>query len=150
MPALALVLGLGVGAAFVVRQLRSKNPLMDVRLFRTPAVAVGLVVLLLGGAAAGGVSYLFAQFLQLVAGLSALHAGFWLVPDSLGMIVSSLLAPVIARRFRPAYVITGGLVVSLLGFVVLAHIPATGGLPVALTGIVIVFFGHRADLGARH
>jgi len=48
----------------------------------------------------GGVGFLFAQYLQLVAGPSPLRAAMWSLPDTAGMIVCSLLCPIVARRIR--------------------------------------------------
>jgi DHA2 family multidrug resistance protein-like MFS transporter len=140
-PVLAIVAGLGCGVIFVRRQRRLEHPLLDLRLFGHRSFGAALAILLLAGAASGGVGFLFSQYLQIVEELPPLRAGLWLVPYAVGMIVSSLLSPVVARRVRPGYVVAAGLVIAVLGFLVFTQVTATGGLAVAVTGSVIMFFG---------
>src|SRR5690349_21449994 len=74
----ATLLGLGTGAltlvAFVRHELRSRHPLLDVRLFRSPALSAGSAVVFLQFFAAFGVFFLAPQWLQYVHGLSPLQA----------------------------------------------------------------------------
>src|SRR5690625_7464235 len=65
---------------FVIRQLRSVNPLLDVRLFANRTVSGALTVFLLSAAALGGVYSLFTQYLQQVQGLSPMQAGLSIIP----------------------------------------------------------------------
>jgi MFS transporter, DHA2 family, multidrug resistance protein len=138
---LALVAGLAFGLVFVRRQQTMASPLLDLRLFRHRAFTAALGILLLAGAVSGGVGFLFAQYLQLVAGLSPLRAAMWSLPDTAGMIACSLLCPVIARRIRPGYVIGAGLAISATGFLALTQVRAGAGLAVAVAGVVAVFAG---------
>jgi len=141
MPIIVMIAGIGMGTLFVQRQRKLSDPLLDLRLFKSRSFSLALGILLLGAIVSGGAALLFTQYLQLVQGLSPLRAGLWLIPDTVGMIASSLLAPVIARRFRPASVIGAGLITSAVGFLVLTQVHAGSGMAVAVTGIVIVFFG---------
>jgi MFS transporter, DHA2 family, multidrug resistance protein len=102
-PALAIVAGLAVGAAFVRRQRRLADPLIDLGLFRVPAFSAALAANTLGFFVAFGVAVFIAQYLQLVLGLSPLEAGLWSVPGAGGFIAGSLLTPVLVRRIRPAF-----------------------------------------------
>jgi DHA2 family multidrug resistance protein-like MFS transporter len=138
---LGLVAGAVFGVAFVRRQRRLASPLLDLRLFADRAFGAALGILLLGATVSGGIGFLFTQYLQLVEGLSPLRAGVWLMPYILGMIVGSLLCPVVARRVAPGYVIAGGLGLAALGFLLLTQVPATGGRPLAVIGLMVVFFG---------
>ncbi len=138
---LALVAGLACGALFVRRQRSAASPLLDLRLFRYPAFTAAVGILLAAGAVSGGIGFLFAQYLQLVAGLSPLRAGLWSLPDPAAMIACSLLCPLVVRRIRPGYVIGGGLAVSAAGFWLLTQVHAGPGPAVAVAGVVIVFAG---------
>ncbi|MCX0275401.1 hypothetical protein NLM24_32945 [Nocardia zapadnayensis] len=71
----AVVLGGGATVAFVRRQLRLVEPLLDTKLFTNPAFSAALSVLLIGLAGFGGVMYLVTQYLQLVTGLSPTATG---------------------------------------------------------------------------
>jgi DHA2 family multidrug resistance protein-like MFS transporter len=115
LPALSMIIGLIVGFAFIQRQRRLADPLIDLRLFRTPAFSASLTIYTFGIFAAFGSFLLVAQYLQLVLGLSPLQAGLWSVPGAITFIISSNLAPRVVQRIRPAFVVAGGLVLAAIG-----------------------------------
>ncbi len=132
LPVLSVVGGVAVAIAFGRRQRQLADPLIDLRLFRVPAFGASLATYLLGTLVAFG-SYVFiGQYLQLVLGLTPFEAGLWMLPWSGGFILGSMLAPAIARRVRPSFVMAAGLALAALGFAVLAHLGAWG-----LEGLVI-------------
>jgi MFS transporter, DHA2 family, multidrug resistance protein len=140
-PVLAILAGLVIGAAFIRRQLTQHAPLLDLRLFADRTFSVALGALTVGAVVMGGVSYLTAQYLQLVLGLSPLEAGIWMLPPLGAGIVSMLLAPVIVRRLRPGAVIGPGLALAAVGFAVVGQAGGTYGLAVVVTGLTVVFVG---------
>jgi MFS transporter, DHA2 family, multidrug resistance protein len=133
--------GLAVGRAFVRRQQRLADPLIDLRLFREPAFAPALATYTIATFVAFGAYVFIAQYLQLVLGLSPLKAGLWTVPFALAFIVGSLLTPSIARRVRPAYVMAAGLATAVVGFAVLTQIDRTSGLAAVVMGFGIYSLG---------
>jgi DHA2 family multidrug resistance protein-like MFS transporter len=88
-----------------------------------------------------GIFLFIAQYLQLVLGLSPLQAGLWTVPSAGGLIAGSMLAPLVVRRLRPAYVMAGGLALSAVGFGMLTQVNAVSGLAVLVVGSVIFALG---------
>src|SRR6266516_1106316 len=112
-PALTIVTGLAVGAAFLRRQRALAHPLIDLRLFRSRTFSAALAVLVLG--------------------LSPLAAGLWTLPSMAAFIVGSVVVPLIARRVRPWSLITAGLVLAAVGFAVLTRVDGAD----ALRAIVI-------------
>lgn len=87
-------------------------------------------------------SFVFvAQYLQLVLGLSPLRAGLWTLPSTGGFIVGSMLAPLIVRRVRPAYVMGAGLAMAAVGFGVLTRVDGGAGLAVLVGGTVLISLG---------
>ncbi|MGW0602592.1 MFS transporter [Streptomyces sp. NPDC002640] len=137
-PAVAFAAGAVSTVAFVRRQNRLAAPLLDLRLFHDRAFTGALLTLLLGMAALNGVEYLVPQYLQAVAGQSPLEAGLWLLPGAAGLIAGSQLTPVLARRIRPAYVLVGGLLLSLTGY---AAIALSEGVLTASLGLAVIMFG---------
>jgi MFS transporter, DHA2 family, multidrug resistance protein len=113
--AVSIVAGIVVGIAFVRRQQRLTDPLIDLGLFKSPAFSAALTAYMLGTLVAFGIFVFIAQYLQLVLGLSPLHAGLWTMPFGAAFIVGSMLTPAIARHARPAYVMACGLVISAIG-----------------------------------
>jgi MFS transporter, DHA2 family, multidrug resistance protein len=138
---LAVALGLVAAAAFTSRQRRLAEPLLDLRLFGIREFSSALGILLLGSIAIGGLGLLFSQYLQLVRALSPLQAGLLMLPDTAGLIVGSLVAPVVARRLRPAFVIGIGLVLSAAGFAVLTQVSSGSSLAVTVIGVVVATVG---------
>jgi DHA2 family multidrug resistance protein-like MFS transporter len=137
-PALA---GLAVGAAFVDRQRRLADPMIDLALFRNRGFSAPLGANLLGFAVLFGIEIFVAQYLQLVLGFSPLEAGLWSVPPAAAFVVGSQLTPPLAARMRPATLMLGGLVVALLGIGLLAQVEASSGAAVLVTGAVIMSLG---------
>ncbi|HYX82485.1 MAG TPA: MFS transporter, partial [Gemmatimonadales bacterium] len=118
----AIAAGLTTGVVFVRRQSRLADPLIDTRLFGIPAFRASLV--LYGGSILvlfGGFVYL-PQYLQLVLGLSPLQGGLWTLPWGLGFVLGSLLTPALARRIRPAMLMSWGLAISAVGYFLLASV----------------------------
>ena len=141
LPALAIVVGIGMGVLFVRRQLTLADPVVDLRLFRIPAFSAALAVNFLVIFVAVGYFLFVAQYLQLVLGLSPLEAGLWSVPSALGFIVGSNAAPWIVRRVRAAYVIGAGLGLAAIGLAVLTQVAGPDGLAVIVVGSVIISLG---------
>jgi DHA2 family multidrug resistance protein-like MFS transporter len=145
-----LAAGLAAGAVFLRRQRRLAHPLLDLTLFARRTFSVTLGSMLATTMLSGGVMVFVAQFFQLVAGLSPLHAGLALVP---GMIMSTIgfqLTPVLARRVRPGALIAGGLLVSAAGILAMTQagtaatfatafaIACSGSAPLVTLGTTIV------------
>jgi DHA2 family multidrug resistance protein-like MFS transporter len=140
-PLVTTVAGLAVGYAFIRRQRSLAHPLMDLQLFREPALTAALTTYLLATFVAFGVYIFMAQYFQLVLELSPLEAGLWTLPWAGTFIVGSNLTPLLARRFGAVPVMVGGLLVAALGFVTITQVSAAAGLPVLVAGSVIHSLG---------
>ncbi|GIH94856.1 MFS transporter [Planobispora siamensis] len=136
----AVVAGLVFALAFVRRQRRLESPLLDLGLFKLPVFRAAVSIMVLGGIVNGSF-FLVSMFLQTVVGLSPLATGLWVVPSTAATIASVLLAPVIARKVRPGYVIAAGLAVMAVGYLVLSQVDAASGVGLVLTGLVIGSIG---------
>ena len=76
-PALSIALGLLVGTAFLRRQGKLADPMIDLRLFRAPAFSVAVGANALALFTVYGMDLFIAQYLQLVLGMSPFEAGLW-------------------------------------------------------------------------
>jgi DHA2 family multidrug resistance protein-like MFS transporter len=136
----SIIAGVTIAVVFVRRQQTLADPLIDLRLFRSPVFSVSLGVNMLGCFMIFG-SFLFtAQYFQLVVGLTPIEAGLWMLPSALTVTLGSLLAPAIVRHFRPASVIAVGLLCVAAGFAVLTQV-SSHSLAVLLVGSVIFSLG---------
>lgn len=138
----AIAAGVALGYAFVRRQRRLADPLIDLALFRNPAFSAAIATNVLGFLATFGTFLFIAQYLQSVIGLSPLQAGLWSTPAAIAFIFGSLATPWIVRRYAPVTVIAGGMLVSAAGFVLLSQVgKAASPLSVLVAGSVIFSAG---------
>ncbi|MFE3544999.1 MFS transporter [Nocardia sp. NPDC059177] len=139
--AAVLVAGLVLGAIFVLRQQRLTDPLIDLRLFGNVRFSGSLVALMVAMLAMGGLFLLLSQYLQLVLGLSAFEAGLWTVPQALAMVVAAGVVSALAPRIRPAYLMTGGLVLAMAGYALFTQLAGADDLALIVTGMVVFSLG---------
>jgi DHA2 family multidrug resistance protein-like MFS transporter len=137
LPAVALVAGVVAGALFVRRQLRLERPLLDLRLFRNRPVTAVIVALVFAGVAMAGTGLLVTQYLQGVLGYSPFASAVLFAPMGLGVAAGTMTAPLLVRRVSPPVAITGGLVVSALGSLLLVG----AGLPRVVAGVTVLALG---------
>ena len=127
---------LGVGAAgligFVLHELRSRAPSLDVRLFRDRGLACGSLLVSLQFFASLGLFVLAPQYLQVVRDLSPLQAAAALLVIPVGVGAGTALAPGLLSRVGPRPPGAGGLAAMACGFAVLAtaiaEVDSTGAL----------------------
>lgn len=143
--AAAMLGGVLIGALFVRRQNQLADPMINPELFRNSAFRAILTTQSLIVLAVAGPFFLANQYLQLVLGLSPLKAGLALLPALGAGMAGSLLAPWVANRIRPAYVIGGGLLLSTVGLLIMTQSPVNDGYLIIMTGFSItVIGGHSA------
>ena len=135
----ALALGVAAGTAFVLRQRRLAQPLLDIGLFRRRAFSTGILANGITQFALMGMTLLAAQYLQGVLGLSALTAALWMVPSVAGVLAGLALAGRLAARLRPGTVVGLGLATAALGCAVMS---GTGsGTALLVTGATVTAVG---------
>ncbi|MGD9573445.1 MAG: MFS transporter [Thermoleophilia bacterium] len=140
-PAVSVAAGTAAGLAFLRRQRRLPDPLIDLGLFRTRAFSAALAASTLALFAIVGLDLFVSQYLQLVLGMGPFEAGLWLLPSAGGILLGSMLAPVLVRRIRPPAAIAGGLALGAAGSAVLTRIEQGPALTVLVAGSVIVALG---------
>ena len=130
LPVVAILVGVGLAAGFIRRQRRLADPLLDLSLFRTAAFNVSLASNILNVFVSFGSFILISQYLQLVLGLSPLHAGLLSLPASLLAIAGPMVSPMMVQRIGMPLTLAGLLAVAGIGFGVLMLV---GGPLAALT-----------------
>jgi DHA2 family multidrug resistance protein-like MFS transporter len=114
---LALAVGLAALAAFIVRQTRVAEPLIDIRLFRRAAFAGSVATNMFAMFTLVAQSLIFSLFFQLALGWSPLKAGLAGLPGAAGaMIGGAVLAPPLIGALGRARVVAAGMLVSAGGF----------------------------------
>ncbi|WP_336211107.1 MFS transporter [Nonomuraea sp. LPB2021202275-12-8] len=138
-PLAAITVGAAFGVWFFRRQLRSTDPLLDIRLFANRTISAALGVSLLSAIALGAIYLLVTQHLQLVEGLSPLQAGLWVLPAAALLVVVSTLSPILARRVRPGLLIAVGLAIQAVGYLMISQVGSIDGLAMLLTGFIVLY-----------
>jgi MFS transporter, DHA2 family, multidrug resistance protein len=133
--------GLIVGVWFLRRQRRLDYPLLDLSLFRQRRFSAAIAAYGLSCLAMFGIYIFVTQYLQLVLGLSPLHAGLATVPWAGAFVVGSLVAPRLARRIPAATLLVWGLAAATLGFALLAGVDGRRGLAMLIAGTVVMSLG---------
>ena len=110
-----LIQGLFMGAvaalvAFIYWQLRSSEPLINVRIFAIPGFAAGSIIGFCFGAALFGTTYLIPLFVQEIQQFTPTKSGLLLMPAGLVMALSFPLAGHLSDRLPPHVPIAVGLV----------------------------------------
>lgn len=136
---IALLAGLALLAWFGARSVRSKNPLLDLQLFRSRVFSAGIIAALGSMFAMAAAMLLLAQWLQLVNGASPIEAGLQMLPIAITSALSSLAAPAAARKIGTRAVLAGGIAIAGLGMLILGISP--GGLDIGVIFLALALIG---------
>lgn len=141
-PTVAL-LGLAALAAlaFVVLQLRSANPIIDLGLLRRPAFSGTMIAAMLLSIAAFGIAPFLSLWLQTVLGMSPIGAGLALVPLSLTALLTSLALGRVLHRVGPRGPIAIGLALVGLGALLQAHLGSGSSWVALAPGLAVAGIG---------
>ena len=123
-------------AAFVLWELRRREPMLDPRHFARRGFAAGTLSMTVQFFAAFGFLFLALPYLQLVMGYSPLQAAGALVPMALVVIPLSRVAPAIAARFGVRVAGAAGLSLMALGFIVLSTLEVGSSYAHFLAGLL--------------
>ncbi|GAA4911379.1 DHA2 family multidrug resistance protein-like MFS transporter [Stackebrandtia albiflava] len=110
------VVGLAVLVLFCVRQTRLAKPLIDVSLFRRRAFSATVSATMIGMFAMMSMSWIFAQFFQLVLGWSPLVSGLAGLPAGIGAASGGILAAKLIQTAGRAAATATGLLLAAVGF----------------------------------
>jgi EmrB/QacA subfamily drug resistance transporter len=124
----ALTAGAALLALFVAWELRTREPMLPMRFFRSRAFTAGNAATFFLFAALFGAVFFFAQFLQTSLGHDPLEAGLRLMPWTATLFVIAPIAGALADRIGERPLVVGGLALQAVGLAWLAVI-AEPGLP---------------------
>ncbi len=119
----ALAIGTVLLIAMVFVELRTPQPLLDLRLYKDRMFRSASIVLTLTSVAFFGLLFLLALFLQDGLGLNPLHAGLTIFPEAIGvMLGSQVISRVIYPRVGPRRILFYGLSFMALIMIALAQV----------------------------
>lgn len=123
----AVAAGVGFVARAKARRAAGREPLLDVELFAAPLFRLAALANAATMFAYVGLLFLLTQYLQLVAGLSPLHAGLLLVPGSVMTMAAGVGAARLARYAPFRVLVPAGLLLAAAGYAVYAFVDGVGG-----------------------
>jgi EmrB/QacA subfamily drug resistance transporter len=113
-------------AAFVVIELRSRVPLLPLRIFRLRTLAAANVITVVVASIAFSWFFLQTLYLQRVLDYSAIQAGIAFVPIALTIAVFSNVAQTLVTRLGVRLVLTTGLLLTAVSLALLTRAPVEG------------------------
>ncbi|AFC73504.1 hypothetical protein [Rickettsia montanensis] len=109
-----LLIGIVLLIIFTLCQLKSDDPLVDMRLFLISNFSIGVIVYLLITCVLGSIMYLMSLWLQfIIKGLSPLYAGLYMLPAAVFALIASLVMPYLLTRFIARVIMFSGLILLL-------------------------------------
>ena len=103
------IVGVAMFVALVIVELRTDQPMLDLRLFRERMFRNANIVMILAVAGLIGVLFLLPQFLQDLRGLSALQSGLTTFPQAIGMMIAIRFVAKLYPKVGPRRIVIVGL-----------------------------------------
>ena len=128
-------------AGFVLWQLRTTHPMLDVRLFAHKAFSVSALAVILAFFALGGVLFGMSQLFMLVMGYGAFKTSLAFIPIMLPMAVLAPAVPRVNARLGSRWTVAMGLFLVSLAFLVMTHWPTIPSYWQVLGGMLIIAVG---------
>ncbi|MBX7454767.1 MFS transporter [Mycolicibacterium sp. 3033] len=132
-PAVLGAIGLGIAllVVFCIVELRVREPMVDIRLFRSASFGMGNLAGLMSSVGRGGLQFMLIIWLQGIwlplHGYSfestPLWAGIYMLPMTVGFLVAGPLAGSLSDRFGARPFTVGGMLLMAATFVALVMIP---------------------------
>src|SRR5690606_10135250 len=113
--------GILATAFFILIELRSSAPLLDVRLFAKRGFSAGSLSVAIQFLVTFGVFLLLVQYLQLILGYGPLASALGLVPMTVPLIVFSVIAPRLSQRFGLRVMTVAGLATIAVGLMLVSR-----------------------------
>ena len=134
----AVLLGIG----FVIREIRTRYPLLDFAFFRRARFSTGAAAISVAFFAIAAMIFGLTQYLQFVQGYTPMEAGIRFLPASLGLMVGAIGSEMLALRYGTTKVVSGGmlLLAATMPLMLLWEVDT----PYWAVGVVIAVVGFAA------
>jgi len=123
---------------YIPVELRTRQPLLDLRLFRGRNFWAGNIIIWLGTIGLFGVAFLLPQYLQTLRGLDPFPAGLLLLPLGITSMVVTVLAGALYNRIGPRALLVGGAVALFVDTLLIRNWTTLDSAFGALLGLLIL------------
>ncbi|KAA1422647.1 DHA2 family efflux MFS transporter permease subunit [Mumia zhuanghuii] len=127
--------------AFVFHAFRPEHPLVDLRLFKHRNLTVAVITMAAFAVAFFGASILFAAYFLQVRGESTLMAGFLLVPQGVGAMLTMPIGGMLTDKIGPGKIVLTGLALTAAGMAVFTQVAADTSYWILLPGLFVMGLG---------
>jgi len=101
---------------FIVIELNTNQPMLDLTIFHNSRLTIGLITLFLSSIALTGSFILLPFYLQNIMGYGTLQVGVLLIVVPLGLGITSPISGALSDRFGTSPIIMMGLILQLIGY----------------------------------
>ncbi len=130
-----------LGTLFMLQELRSDHPMLNLSFFRNPRFSAGAGAISVSFFSMFGTIFLLTQYLQFVQGYTALQAGLRIAPFALGMMVGAANSHRMVRKFGTNRVVASGMLVLAVILVSLMFWDVGTSYWVVLITFIVMAFG---------
>ena len=130
-----------LGAAFLLAERASAQPIIDLALFGIRPFAFGLASVVVAFTGIFTATFLLPFLLEQGRNLSPVDAGLWLTPVPIAMAIVAPFSGAASDRFGPAVLASAGIVVMALALLSLTQLPVDLGFPDLAWRLVLLGVG---------
>lgn len=109
-------------AAFIIRELTTEHPIVDLSVFKVRTYATGVFLMTVLGFVLYGSTVLIPLLLQTLLGYPALQAGVAMLPRGLGSFIAMPAVGALMTKVRPRYLLVCGVFLGTFAMWRLAHL----------------------------
>jgi EmrB/QacA subfamily drug resistance transporter len=137
-----MLLGIAIGAIFLLAETRAEEPIVPVRLFRDPTFAVASAVVLLAVAGLFVSIVFMPRYFQFVHGASATSSGWQIMTLLMGLIVGAIgCGQVVAHTGRWKALLLGSMAIGMVGMLLLSGLHADSPMPLVWVAMFLTGLG---------
>lgn len=142
LPGTVLVVSGIIGfAGFLIFELKTDSPVLNVRLFKNATFALANLAALINYSATFAVVFLLSLHLQYIKGLDPKSAGLILVAQPAVMAVFAPIAGRLSDRIQPRKLAALGMAISTLGLFIFATMTMETGIAAITAGLIVLGIG---------
>ena len=138
---LAMLSSFALLGSFVWWELRTSNPMLDLRFFRRKTLSFGVSAAFLCFLGSSSVLVLTPFYLQGVLGFSPRTTGLVLVSGAIGMTLGGLISGVLSDRYGWRLFTVGGLAICATGLFLFSRLTDQSPLVLVIVALILTDFG---------
>jgi EmrB/QacA subfamily drug resistance transporter len=137
----AFAAAVAILGAFMAWELRTSEPMLDIRLFSNPRFSGASAAITLTFFAMFGSIFFLTQYLQGVLGYTALEAGVRVTPIAIGLILGGPISAKLAAKLGTKVVVAAGLTLVAVGLSIVTQFAVDSTYGIVAAHLLVLGFG---------